>query len=69
MPYRSINNRYIPKINMRDRVEGAPIPGENELLIGYESMRDPGYRVGDVLTIQIVDGTIRHMPVVGIVAV
>ncbi len=56
------------KINMRDPVEGAPMPGENELLIGYEPMRDSGYRVGDVLTVQIADGTIRHMPVVGIVA-
>ncbi len=56
------------KINMRDHVEGAPIPGENELLIGYEPMSDPGYRVGDMLTVQITDGTIRYMPVVGIVA-
>jgi putative ABC transport system permease protein len=56
------------KINMRDHVEGAPMPGENELLIGYEPMRDSGYRVGDVLSVQITDGTIRHMPVVGIAA-
>ncbi|MGB7115210.1 MAG: FtsX-like permease family protein [Anaerolineales bacterium] len=56
------------KINMRDHVEGAPMPGVNELLIGYEPMRDSGYRVGDVLSVQIADGTIRHMPVVGIAA-
>ena len=56
------------KINIRDHVEGAPIPGENELLIGYEPMRDSGYRVGDVLSVQIADGTIRRMPVVGIAA-
>jgi putative ABC transport system permease protein len=56
------------KINMRDHIEGAPIPGENELLIGYEPMRDPGYRVGDVLSVQIADGTIRHLSVVGIAA-
>jgi putative ABC transport system permease protein len=56
------------KINMRDHVEGSTIPSENELLIGYEPMRDPGYRVGDMLTVQIADGTIRYMPVVGIVA-
>ena len=56
------------KINMRDHVDGAPMPGENELLIGYEPMRDSGYRVGDVLSVQIADGTIRHMPVVGIAA-
>ena len=56
------------KINMRDHVEGTPIPGENELLIGYEPMRDSGYRVGDVLSVQIADGTIRHIPVVGIAA-
>ncbi len=36
-------------------------------MIGYEPMRDPGYRVGDVLAVQLEDGTIRRMPVVGIV--
>ena len=56
------------KINLRDHVEGAPIPGENEMLLGYEPMRDSEYRVGDVLSVQIADGTIRRMKVVGIAA-
>jgi len=54
------------KINLIEPKEGASIPAEKELLIGFEPMRDPGYRLGDELTIQLEDGTIRYMPVVGI---
>jgi len=54
-------------INQIEPKEGQAVPNENELLIGYEPMRDPGYRVGDVLAVQLEDGTIRRMPVVGIV--
>ena len=55
------------RINLLDPIEGASVPGENEILIGFDAMKDPGYRVGDVLAIELSNGTIRHMPVVGIV--
>jgi putative ABC transport system permease protein len=55
-------------INQIEPKEGKSIPGEKELLIGYEPMRDPGYRLGDVLPVQLEDGTIRRIPVVGIVS-
>ena len=56
------------KIALLEPREGRPIPGENELLIGLDALNDPGYRVGDVLTIELSNGTLRHVPVVGIVA-
>jgi len=55
-------------INQIEPKEGKSIPGEKELLIGHEPMRDPGYRLGDVLPVQLEDGTIRRIPVVGIVS-
>lgn len=56
------------RINLLEPKEGHGIPGENELLIKYESMSSPGYRVGDVLTVELSNGTQRQVPVVGLVA-
>ena len=56
------------RINLLEPKEGRAIPGENEILIRYESMNSPGYRVGQVLTIELSDGTKRQVPVVGIAA-
>jgi putative ABC transport system permease protein len=52
-------------INQRQLKEGVPTPKKEEVVIGFEPMRDSGYRVGDVLPIQIADGTVRHLRVVG----
>lgn len=54
-------------INLLEPKEGHTIPGENQLLIGFEPMRDTGFKVGDVLSLKLEDGTIRQLPVVGIV--
>jgi len=54
-------------INQRDPHEGSSFAQEGEVLIGFESMRDPGYQVGDTLSVQLADGTIRQIPVVGFV--
>jgi putative ABC transport system permease protein len=56
------------RINLLETKEGRSFPGENEVLIGFDSMRDPGYRVGDLLTVELADGNRRDVPVVGIVA-
>jgi putative ABC transport system permease protein len=56
------------RIGLLEPKEGRPVPGENEVLIGYDALNDPGYRVGDVLTIELSNGTRRRVPVVGIVA-
>ncbi len=47
------------QINQLKPVAGATIPGEHELLIGYEQMRDTGFRTGDWLQVQLPDGTLR----------
>jgi putative ABC transport system permease protein len=54
-------------INLLEPKEGRTIPGENQLLIGFEPMRDTGFKVGDVLSLKLEDGTIRQLPVVGMV--
>jgi len=64
----AIKNPAESRINLLEPKEGRAIPGENELLIKYESMNSPGYRVGDLLTVELSDGTQRQVPVVGIAA-
>ncbi len=56
------------KIDLLEPKEGRSIPADNEMLMGFDSMSDPGYRVGDVLTIELSNGTRRRVPVVGIAA-
>jgi putative ABC transport system permease protein len=54
-------------INQLEALEDASVPGKRQLLIGYDPMNDPGFQVGDLIQVQSLDGTIRTMPVVGIV--
>lgn len=56
------------EINLLEPKDGVAIPNENEMVIGFDAMNDPGYRIGDVLSIELSSGTLRHVPVVGIVA-
>jgi putative ABC transport system permease protein len=56
------------KINLLEPKEGRSIPDENEMLIGFDALNDPGYRVGDVLSIELSNGTLRRVPVVGYMA-
>lgn len=53
------------QINQLRPVRGQTSPGKHELLIGFEQMRDTGFRTGDLLKIQLGDGTIRTMRVAG----
>jgi putative ABC transport system permease protein len=53
------------QINQLKPLAGATVPGEHELLIGYEQMRDTGFRSGDWLQVQLADGTLRSMRVAG----
>lgn len=53
------------QINQLRPVACAVVPGDHELLIGYEQMRDTGYRAGDWLQVQSADGRIRRMRVAG----
>ncbi|MFC2029183.1 ABC transporter permease [Chloroflexota bacterium] len=64
----AINDFADSRIGLVELKEGRSFPNENELLIGFDAMSDPGYRVGDLLTVELADGTVRQLPVVGIVA-
>jgi putative ABC transport system permease protein len=55
----------VTQINLLRPVAGGTTTGERELLIGYEQMRDTGFRTGDVLRILLPDGTERQMRVAG----
>lgn len=55
------------QINLRDPREALPVPGRRQIVLGYEPMRDSGYRVGDVLSIRLADGAVREVEVVGTV--
>lgn len=54
-------------INLRDPIEGAQIPGEREIIISRSNFNDTGIQLGDLLQVQLSDGTLRYLPVVGIV--
>jgi len=56
------------KINLLEPEEGHPIPDEGEVVIGFDFMKDPGYRVGEVLSIELSNGTLRDVQVEGYVA-
>ena len=56
------------KIGLLEPILGTAMPGEHEMLLSADFMSDPGYGVGDVLDIELPDGTMRRLPVVGLVA-
>ncbi len=53
------------QINQVRYIAGASLPGEHELLIGYEKYLDTGFRTGDVLQVRLADNTLRSMRVAG----
>ena len=57
-------NAAVNRIQILD--EGRP-PSDREILVGFDTLRDPGFRVGDVAQVQLADESIREMPVVGLV--
>ena len=56
------------RIGLLESKGGQAIPGDNEMVLGYDSMSSPGFGVGDMLTVELADGTLRRLPVVGSVA-
>ena len=53
------------QINQLQPIAGQASPGKHELVIGYEQMRSTGYYTGDMLQVELPDGTLRQMRVVG----
>ncbi|HSR29097.1 MAG TPA: ABC transporter permease, partial [Anaerolineae bacterium] len=56
------------EINLLEPKEGRSIPGEYETVVEFDALNDPGYRVGDMLSIELSNGTVRQLKVVGYVA-
>lgn len=54
-------------INQVELLEGEWAQSEDELMFGYEKMRDPGFRVGDKAFVELANGNVREMKVVGLI--
>jgi len=55
------------RINLLESKDGRSIPDDGELLLGFDALNDPDYRIGDVLSVEPVRGSVRQMAVVGVV--
>ncbi|MCP4360212.1 MAG: FtsX-like permease family protein, partial [Chloroflexi bacterium] len=58
------DNQIINKVQL---LEGSWLQDDRQIMIGYDTMRDPGFRVGDVAYIEVANGNIREIPVVGLI--
>jgi putative ABC transport system permease protein len=54
-------------INLLTPDEGTIYAGDRELMVREDMMNSTGYQPGDVVLVQLADGTIRELPVVGAV--
>ena len=54
-------------INQRTSVEGAYSPGKGEIIITHSNFNDSGIKMDDTVQIELLDGTLRRLPVVGVV--
>lgn len=54
-------------MNLLTPVSGALYPADRELLVREDPMNSTGLQPGDEALIQLADGTLRRMPVVGVV--
>ncbi|MFN2170708.1 MAG: ABC transporter permease [Candidatus Promineifilaceae bacterium] len=55
------------KINLLTSGEGTMVPEDRQLMVREDILNSTGYHPGDELLVQLADGTIRRMPVVGAV--
>jgi len=54
-------------INLLDPIEGTQLAGEDQILISQNMMHVTGYQIGDVVEIELPDGSNRSLTVVGLV--
>ncbi len=54
-------------IDLLDPIEGTKVAGEDQILLNQNMMHVTGYHVGDVLEIELPDGSNRNLTVVGLV--
>lgn len=54
-------------INLLDPIEGTQFAGEDQILLSQNMMHVTGYQIGDVVEIELPDGSNRDLTVVGLV--
>lgn len=54
-------------INLLNPVQGQPVPGKREAVLEVDALEKVKAQVGDMLEFQLPDGSIKTMPVVGVV--
>ena len=52
-------------INLMNPIDGLSVPGDRELMVRHDLMNNSGLAVGDEALMQLQDGTVRRVPVVG----
>ena len=55
------------KINKLIILEGTQTPEQGEIMVSRDFMRDSGFEVGDLIEIELSDGSAHFLPLVGIV--
>jgi putative ABC transport system permease protein len=55
------------QVGQLELLDGVLVPGDRQLVVAYDPAKDPGFRVGDQVQIEGLDGTVRTLPVVGLV--
>lgn len=55
------------QINQLSTLEGARTPGRREMLIAVEFMNNSGYQLGEVIQVELPDGSNYSLPIVGLV--
>ncbi|MBL7162797.1 MAG: FtsX-like permease family protein [Anaerolineales bacterium] len=56
------------EINLLSAIEGTKTPGRRELLVSQDFLNSTGFQVGDLIEIEMPDGSTNTLPLVGLVA-
>ena len=55
------------QIHRQQPVEGQPLPADRTVVLEHKSLAELGAQVGDLLEVELPDGTLRYLPIVGTV--
>jgi putative ABC transport system permease protein len=64
----AVNDFESMEINRLSTLAGTQYPGHRELLVSMDFLTDSGYQVGDIVQVELANGSIHSLPLVGIVA-
>lgn len=63
----AISNFKDMKVNQLQALEGTQYPARRELLVSKDFMADTGYKLGELIKIELPNGTTHTLPLVGII--